>query len=93
MDAVFFHPIESPKKLDAVWLGLLLGAAILSKYYALILCATCFLAPLRHPARNAYFGSLRPYLSLAVALALFAPHVAWLVANGAPRLHASRWRR
>ena len=82
----FICSIESPKKLDAVWLGLMLGVAMLSKYYALILWATCFLAALRHPARNAYFGSLRPYLSLAVALVLLAPHAAWLVANGAPPL-------
>ncbi|HEY1944009.1 MAG TPA: glycosyltransferase family 39 protein [Roseiarcus sp.] len=82
----FVRSIETPKKLEAVWLGLMLGAAILSKYYALILWATCFFAALRHPARKAYFGSIRPYLSLAVALALLAPHVAWLIANGAPPL-------
>lgn len=63
-----------------------MGVALLSKYYALILWATCFAAALRHPARNAYFASARPYLSLAVALALFAPHVVWLLANGAPPL-------
>jgi 4-amino-4-deoxy-L-arabinose transferase-like glycosyltransferase len=82
----FVRSIESPRKLDAVWLGVMLAAALLSKYYALILWATCFLAALRHPACKAYFGSIRPYLSLAVALALFAPHVAWLIANGAPPL-------
>ncbi len=82
----FVRSIELPKIGDAVWLGLLMGAAILSKYYALILWATCLLAALRHPGRKAYFGSVRPYLSLAVALAVFAPHVVWLIENGAPPL-------
>ncbi len=82
----FVRSIESRRTIDAVWLGLMFAAAILSKYYALILWATCFLAAVRHPARKAYFTSIRPYLSLAVALALFAPHVVWLVENGAPPL-------
>ncbi|MBV8472690.1 MAG: glycosyltransferase family 39 protein, partial [Hyphomicrobiales bacterium] len=82
----FVRSIESRRAIDAVWLGVMLAVAILSKYYALILWATCFLAALRHPGRKAYFTSIRPYLSLAVALALFAPHVVWLVENGAPPL-------
>jgi 4-amino-4-deoxy-L-arabinose transferase-like glycosyltransferase len=82
----FVRSIESGRSLDALWLGLMMGVALMSKYYALILWTTCLLAALRHPRRNAYFASLSPYLSLAVALAMFAPHVVWLFASGAPPL-------
>ena len=69
---------------DAILLGCRHGLALLSKYYALILGATCFLAALQHPARTRYFRSASPYVSIAVAAALCAPHVWWLLSNGAP---------
>ena len=56
----------------------------LSKYYAMILGATCFVAALVHPARRAYFTSASPYVSLGVTASLFAPHAWWLVRSDAP---------
>ena len=69
---------------DAIFSGLFMGLALLSKYYALILGATCFVAALVHPARRAYFTSASPYVSLGVTALLFAPHAWWLVRSDAP---------
>jgi hypothetical protein len=71
---------------DAVAFGTLIGLAMLSKYYALILVATCLLAALQYPSRQKYFGSLLPWVSAVVAAAVCAPHIAWLLANRAPPL-------
>ena len=71
---------------DAVALGACAGLAMLSKYYALILLATCLLAALQHPARRRYFASASPYVSAIVAAVVCAPHVAWLLTHRAPPL-------
>jgi hypothetical protein len=60
--------------------------ALLSKYFAVILAATCFVAALLHPARRAYFASSAPYVSLLIAALIFSPHVWWLVRSDAPTL-------
>jgi 4-amino-4-deoxy-L-arabinose transferase-like glycosyltransferase len=80
----FVRAIDEGKIRDAALFGLGMGLALLSKYYSLILGATCLLAALRHPARERYFRSASPYLSVAVAAAVCAPHVAWLASSGAP---------
>lgn len=83
----FVRSIERRGLRDAVLFGALMGVALLSKYYALILGAACFLAAAQHPARWRYFGSPAPYVSVAVTLAVCAPHLWWLVANDAPPMH------
>ena len=80
----FLRSIDEGGPRDAILFGLGMGLALLSKYYALILGATCFLAALQHPERARYFRSTSPYLSIAVAAALCAPHVWWLLSTGAP---------
>jgi len=76
--------LDNRRLRDAVLFGLFMGVALLSKYYALILGATCFVAALVHPARRAYFTSASPYVSLGVTALLFAPNVWWLVRSDAP---------
>ena len=71
---------------DALLFGAMMGLALDSKYYALTLAATCGLAALASGERRRYFGSASPYLSAAVALALWAPHLVWLAETGAPPL-------
>ena len=83
---VFVRSIERGALADAVLFGVMMALALLSKYYALILAATCFLAALQHPRRARYFASASPYVSIAVAAALCAPHVWWLATSGAPPL-------
>ena len=67
-------------------LGAMMGLALNSKYYALTLAATCVLAALASDRRARYFRSASPYVSVAVALALFSPHLYWLATSGAPPL-------
>ena len=69
---------------DTLLLGALTGLALDSKYYALTLVAACGLAALASDERRRYFGSASPYLSGALALALWAPHLVWLAETGAP---------
>ncbi len=82
----FVRSIDKGKWIDALIFGVCMAAALLSKYYALILAATCLVAALQHPARRRYFASASPTISIAAAALLCAPHLAWLVANGAPPL-------
>jgi Dolichyl-phosphate-mannose-protein mannosyltransferase len=80
----FVRSIDGRRLPDAILFGVLMGLAMLSKYYALILAATCFVAALVHPQRRAYFISASPYVSVGVAALLFAPHVCWLARSNAP---------
>ena len=79
----FVRSIDSRRLPDAILFGLFMGLALLSKYFALILGATCFVAALVHPARRAYFTSAAPYVSFTIAALLFAPHVWWLLRSDA----------
>jgi 4-amino-4-deoxy-L-arabinose transferase-like glycosyltransferase len=73
-----------------VGFGLLAGAAgaiaVLSKYYSLILVATLLFAAVLHPERRQYFRSSVPYVTVAVGLALLAPHAWWLIDKDFPPL-------
>ena len=78
----FVRSIEKPRILSAVACGLLAGFALLSKYFALVLIGSCFLASLTHHNRKAYYASAAPYLSVLIALGVFAPHLIWLFRDG-----------
>jgi len=82
----FMKSVEGRGLRDAIWFGLCVGLALMSKYYAVILIATCFLAVLQHPARRTYFASASPYVPAMGAAVVFAPHVWWLVTHRAPPL-------
>ena len=79
----FVRSIDNRRLPDAILFGLFMGLAMLSKYFALILAATCFVAALVHPARRAYFTSASPWVSFLVAAFLFAPHAWWLARSDA----------
>jgi 4-amino-4-deoxy-L-arabinose transferase-like glycosyltransferase len=80
----FVRSIDERRLADAILFGLLIGMALLSKYFALILAATCFIASLVHPSRRAYFASAAPYVSVLVTALIVAPHAWWLVQSDAP---------
>ena len=71
---------------DAVALGLFVAAALLSKYFALILCVTMGLAALTRADRKVFFASPAPYVAAATTALLIAPHLYWLAAHKAPPL-------
>jgi hypothetical protein len=82
----FVRSLEHRGLADSILFGMVAGFALMSKYYALILIATCFIAALQHPARSRYFASAAPYVAMAVTAAICAPHLWWLIANRAPPL-------
>jgi hypothetical protein len=83
----FMRALQGRKLRDTVWLGICVGLAMMSKYYAVILIATLFLAAIQHPARRKYFTSASPWLSVLIAGAIFSPHVWWAIKHRAPPLH------
>ncbi len=82
----FMRSLQGRGVRDAIRFGVCVGLALMSKYYALILLAGCFLAVLQHPARRRYFASASPYVTAVVAAAIFVPHVWWLLTHRAPPL-------
>jgi hypothetical protein len=82
----FMKSMRTRKLGDALALGIVVGLAMMSKYYALILVATCFLAALQHPSCRRYFTSPSPYIAAVVTAAVCAPHVWWLLSHEAPPL-------
>jgi Dolichyl-phosphate-mannose-protein mannosyltransferase len=81
----FMKSLRSGRIVDAVVFGALIGLALMSKYYALMLVATCFVAALQYPLRQ-YVLTASPFISAAVAGAICAPHVWWLATHRAPPL-------
>ena len=73
----FVKSIDSLKKRDASLFGVFAAASILSKYYAVILLATCALSLLFHPNARRYVLSPLPWITAAVFLALMLPHLLW----------------
>jgi hypothetical protein len=82
----FMRSVQSRALGDTVVFGLLVGLALMSKYYAAILVATCGLAVFWHPAGRKYVASASPYIAMAVAAAVCLPHVIWLLTHQAPPL-------
>jgi 4-amino-4-deoxy-L-arabinose transferase-like glycosyltransferase len=80
----FLGALRTRSLVASLGFGAMMGLALNSKYYALTLAATCLIAALASGERRRYFRSHSPYLSVAVALALWAPHLYWLAAADAP---------
>src|SRR6185503_7315406 len=70
---------------DWVWLGVILGLGLLNKISILWLGAGLAAALLLTPARAA-LRTPGPYLTAAIAAALFAPHLLWQAQNHWPTL-------
>jgi 4-amino-4-deoxy-L-arabinose transferase-like glycosyltransferase len=65
----------------AVLAGVGAAAAMLGKYWSVIMLAGLGFAALTGSRRDAYFSSPAPYLTLAVGTILLTPHVDWIVAH------------
>ncbi len=74
-----------------------LGAAgcMLGKYWSVFLLAGLAIAALIDKRRASYFRSAAPWITIAVGLAVIAPHLLWLYRNDfdAVRLRHVRARR
>ncbi len=69
----------------ALWpwllLGFAVGAAVWAKYFVAVLAAPLALFLILDPAARRALATPGPYLALAVALLVMAPHLVWLVQN------------
>ena len=74
--------LHSRRAVDGIAAGLIGAAALLTKYYSVVLCASLLLAALLHPDRRSYWRSAAPYCTLLFGLAGIAPHVWWVVSTG-----------
>ncbi len=61
--------------------GAAAAAAMLGKYWSIVLLAGLGLAALADRRRRDYFASRAPLLTLGVGTALITPHLDWLIAN------------
>ncbi len=80
----FIRSLDPKGYRDACLFGAMAAACVLSKYYAVILLATCALALPFHPSFPRYFISWSPWISAAVFLALVSPHLMWALTSHAP---------
>ena len=61
--------------------GVCLGLALLSKYDAVVLILALLAFSWLHPQARRCWRSPGPYLTMGVAMALFMPHLYWLMKN------------
>jgi len=77
----FLRSYETRGSLYAVLAGLAAAAAVLGKYWAIVLLIGLGIAALADPRRAAYLRSPAPWLTIAAGAAGLAPHLAWLYAH------------
>jgi 4-amino-4-deoxy-L-arabinose transferase-like glycosyltransferase len=77
----FLRSYETRSPTYAVLAGLAAAAAMLGKYWSIVLLLGLGLATLADPRCGRYLRSTAPWLTIAAGLAGLAPHLAWLYAN------------
>ena len=80
--ALFLRSYETRNPVWAALAGLAAAAAMLGKYWSIVLLLGLALAALADPRRGAYFRSSAPWATIAAGLVGLSPHVVWLHANG-----------
>ena len=80
----FLASMETARPRQALWFGVMMAIALMSKYYAITLALTCFAASLVHPGRRDWYRSASPWIAVAVCAVLCLPHAVWLVRSDAP---------
>jgi hypothetical protein len=77
----FLRSYETRSPTYAVLAGFAAAAAMLGKYWSIMLLLGLGIAALADPRRGLYLRSAAPWLTIAAGLAGLAPHLAWLYAN------------
>jgi hypothetical protein len=78
----FLRSFETKKPAWAAFAGVAAAAAMLGKYWSLVLLLGLGLAALFDRRRADYFRSSAPWLTIAAGALALAPHFAWLYAHG-----------
>ncbi|MEJ0012522.1 MAG: glycosyltransferase family 39 protein [Bauldia sp.] len=73
-----WRAIDSGRLLWWVALGVIAALAVYAKYSAVILFGALILASLAVPSGRRAYRTIGPYVSVALALVLIAPHLRWL---------------
>jgi hypothetical protein len=76
------HAFRTRRPVPAALAGLAAGAAMLGKYWSIMLLLGLGAAVLTHPDRRKYFRSVSPWITIAVGALVLAPHVALLLSPG-----------
>jgi 4-amino-4-deoxy-L-arabinose transferase-like glycosyltransferase len=74
----FLRSFETRRPGWAVLAGIGAAAAMLGKYWSVMLLAGLGLAALSDPRRRAYLRSPAPWLTIAVGAVLLVPHLVWI---------------
>ncbi len=77
----FYAGLRHGRMRDWVLLGVALGLALWAKYFVVILAAPLALFLLLDPDARRRLARPGPWIAAAVALAVMAPHLIWLVQN------------
>ncbi len=83
----FLRSLETRRAGWAALAGAGAAAAMLGKYWSIILFAGLGVAALADPRRGAYFRSPAPWLTIAVGAVLIAPHLVWVATHNFEPLH------
>jgi 4-amino-4-deoxy-L-arabinose transferase-like glycosyltransferase len=75
----FLRSYRAPRAGNAALAGVAAAACMLGKYWSAVLLAGLGLTALIDRRRAAYFRSPAPWITVAVGLAVLAPHLVWLV--------------
>jgi 4-amino-4-deoxy-L-arabinose transferase-like glycosyltransferase len=79
--ALFLRSYETRSLGWAALAGLAAAAAVLGKYWSIVLLMGLGIAVLADPRRGAYFRSWAPWVTIATGAAGLLPHLGWLYAN------------
>jgi 4-amino-4-deoxy-L-arabinose transferase-like glycosyltransferase len=75
---MFLRSFETRGLGFAALAGIAAAAAMLTKYWSIVLIAALGIAALCDSRRRTYFASAAPYVTIAAGAAALAPHAAWL---------------
>ncbi len=75
----FYHALRSDRLRWWAGLGLAMGLGFLTKYTMVLLIAPMIWVAIQERAAGRLLRRPGPYLAMAIASALFAPHAAWMV--------------
>jgi 4-amino-4-deoxy-L-arabinose transferase-like glycosyltransferase len=77
----FLRSFEERDLVAAVLAGLAAAAAMLGKYWSIVLLTGLAVAALADPRRRAYFRSPAPWATVAAGALALAPHLVWLLTH------------
>ncbi len=78
----FLRSFETRDLRSAALAGVAAAAAMLGKYWSIVLVGGLAIAALGDPRRSGYFRSPAPWVTAAAGSLVLAPHVAWLLTQG-----------